>query len=347
MKIESISYKIPSLEITNDQILDFIEHFNPGLTRRTREFYQRVIRSVLIRNGCEKRYYRDKRKEESALGLSLAALDEALDEAKIKREQVDMLIYCGVGRGFIEPANSYFLANSAKIKCECMDILDACMSWVKAVEVASMYLKKKAYDVIAIVNAEFNAFERGFPELFKLKNKENLKYSLSGFTIGEAASATIVSNDTKEWRFEYDSFPEYANICNIPIKGYEGYIDKKNPFFINGVDLFTANGHRMMEIAKEKMVSLIRNTINDIESVSKWFPHLASIKTAYEISDACGIERDKLHVDSFREHGNIVSATIPTSMKMAMQNEELREGDQVVLCPGSAGMSFCTVQFEY
>lgn len=347
MRIESISYKIPSLEISNDQVLEFIEHYNPDLPNKSLEYVKRVVKKVLLKNGCKTRYIRDKRKEESAVGLTVSALNQALEEAQTDKNEIDLLIYCGVGRGFLEPANSYFIADYAGLNCACFDILDACMSWVRALEIASVYLKQKKYRKIAVVNAEFNVYERGFPELYRIENLNKLKYSLSGYTIGEAATATILSDDDSTWTFNYDSHPEYAGICNIPLKGYESFMEKRSNFYISETDIFSAHGMRMMEVGKIHMVPLIKNSVKNIKTVDACFPHLASLKTTREIADEAGIERSRLFTSGFIKYGNIVSATIPVSIKMAIEEKKLNRGDRVILCPGSAGMSFAVIEFKF
>jgi 3-oxoacyl-[acyl-carrier-protein] synthase III len=49
----------------------------------------------------------------------------------------------------------------------------------------------------------------------------------------------------------------------------------------------------------------------------------------------------------FPTYGNIVSASIPMGMHMAMAEGRLRRGNKVVFCPASAGMVYSAVQFVF
>jgi 3-oxoacyl-[acyl-carrier-protein] synthase III len=347
MRIESIAYKTPSMEITNDQVLDFIKHFNPDLPEYSLTNIQRTVSSMLVKIGCDTRYIRDKTKQETAFKLTKSALCAAIDEAGISEDTIDLLIYCGVGRGFLEPANAYFFANAVGLRCACFDILDACMSWTRALEIASLYFRQNSARNIVIINSEFNVYEHGFPELYKIKNLNQLKYAFPGYTIGEAATATVLSNFNSDWRFKYETYPKHAHLCTIPMKGFDSYTEKPLKRGFNEIGIFFAYGNKMIDVAKEKMIPLIRKNIKNISTVDNWFPHLASVRAANYIADSIGIERQKLFTNSFTLFGNTVSATIPISMKMALDENKLKRGNRIVLCPGSAGMSFAVVEFIY
>ena len=346
MKIEAVCYQIPSLEISNDQILEFVEFNNPDLPRETLQYFKKIISKALIKNGSSTRYFRDKSKEESALDLTLKAFREALEESQTEKGHIDLLIYCGVGRGFLEPANAYFVADAMEIKCECFDVIDACMSWVRALDLANMYLKDKKYRKIAIINAEFNAYEHGFPELLHVHTISELKYKIPGYTIGEGTTVTIVSSSDQEWRFTYKTYPEYANLCNIPLKGYKNYSSQNGKLNINEIGLFYANGPKMLEVAKNVIIPMIKETVEDRDSVKAWFPHLASLQILQEISDSLEID-ERFFSESFKKYGNIVSANIPTAMRIAIDNKKIERGDRIILLVGSAGMSFSIVEFDY
>jgi acyl-CoA:acyl-CoA alkyltransferase len=75
--------------------------------------------------------------------------------------------------------------------CSCFDIADACMSWIRALEISYHFLRSGRYRRIMIVNGEFN-HHHGFPDNFRIRNLRQLEYTFPTYTIGEAASATIV-----------------------------------------------------------------------------------------------------------------------------------------------------------
>ena len=41
------------------------------------------------------------------------------------------------------------------------------------------------------------------------------------YTIGEATTATVLVPSDDEWTFEFRAKPELADLCTIPIEGFE------------------------------------------------------------------------------------------------------------------------------
>ncbi len=54
-----------------------------------------------------------------------------------------------------------------------------------------------------------------------------------------------------------------------------------------------------------------------------------------------------MYAKVFPNYGNIVSASIPMGMDMALKEGRLKRGHNVVLCPASAGMVYSAVRFTY
>ena len=154
--------KVPSLRVTNDDILDYLVTYSNGVSKQTLRGYQRLVSGMLSKTGSAVRYYRDKDRNEKASDFVLEAMRDALAKAEMSAEDIDVLIYCGVGKGFLEPANAYFYAAAMKMNCSCFDVADACMSWTRALEISHELLNSGRYKRIMIINGEFN-LEHGLP----------------------------------------------------------------------------------------------------------------------------------------------------------------------------------------
>src|SRR6185503_7850353 len=108
--------------------------------------YLRAVEKLYSRLGASARHVRDVEAGEKALDTILAAMEDALSRAGMAPDDIDLLIYCGVGRGFLEPANSYFFARARGMKTtNCFDVTDACMSWVRAMQIAHLLLREGAF----------------------------------------------------------------------------------------------------------------------------------------------------------------------------------------------------------
>jgi acyl-CoA:acyl-CoA alkyltransferase len=52
-------------------------------------------------------------------------MEAAFRKASVTSGDIDLLIYCGVDKGFVEPANAYFFADALGMRAQCYDLVDA------------------------------------------------------------------------------------------------------------------------------------------------------------------------------------------------------------------------------
>ena len=334
--------------MTNDDVFRIIEEASPNVSKVTIKIYNRIIRSLLKEAGSRVRYLRDQEKGEKAVDFIVSAMKESLDKANLTKDDIDLLIYCGVGKGFLEPANAYFYANYMGMRTNCYDICDACMSWIRALETAYTMTKMGRYKNVMIVNGEFNAYEHGLPENFKINKIRQAEYSFPTYTIGEAASATIVSASEDEWSFNFKSFPDYSNLCSIPLEGYKDYVHYDKRHNLNGIYKFVSFGATMFRLAEKHLPKLLHDSLGaDVDKIDIYIPHAASDIAYLQASKNNGIPDGKMFGEVFPSYGNLVSASVPVGLSMAKEQGKLKRGDDVVLCPASAGMVFACVRFKY
>jgi len=347
MKILSIGTAFPSWQRSNQDLLDEVRQINGQVAPQLLEQYLRILSVLLKRAGANTRYWRDTQAGETSYQLLQQAMQRAFAQSSVTPADIDMVIYCGVGRGFLEPANAYFCAKMMGINCVCFDISDACMSYVRALEIAQNYLMTGQYHNILIVNCECTVHEYGYPDLFRVQSVEQLQYTFPAFTIGEAATATIVNAEGEPWQFHFDSEPSLANLCTIPLLGYKDFVAPDDDVGQCGVNRFVSMSSDLFRVAVERIVSLAERTIDDVHEPDIWFPHTASSEPCVQIAKILGIPFDDVYIDSFYRYGNLASASIPAAIQSALTDNKLQRGMKVVLAPGSAGMSFAIVKFVF
>jgi 3-oxoacyl-[acyl-carrier-protein] synthase III len=346
MRIESIAVRIPSRRVTNDDILDFLVVHSNGVSKKVLSQYQRLVKVLLTRTGSDVRFIRDKGRKERAADLVVASMRQALEKSGRTKDDIDLLIYCGVGKGFLEPANAYFYANALGMECSCFDVADACMSWTRSLEISYEYLRSGRYGTVMIVNGEFNS-DHGLPANFEVKDLAQLEYTFPTYTIGEAATATVVTASDAEWSFNFRTRPDLCDLCNIPLEGFEDFVLPSARLGKNGIQNFVAYGREMFANAVDHLADLLLEVVGDLDAPDIYFPHAASSTVYLLHGKRIGIKPEKMYSEVFPRYGNVVSASIPVGMHMALEENKLRRGDLVVLCPASAGMVYGVVKFRY
>src|SRR5262249_6509789 len=220
MILSSIAAAFPSRRITNAYLLRQFAAVNDGLSPELRAASSDRIEKYLTQAGAEGRFYRNRESHERAYPILRGAIGAALSQALIAPSQLDLLIYCGVGRGFLEPATSYFVASDLGISCQCFDILDACMSWVRALYLVYNLFANNQCSTALVVNAEFNIYECGYPKIMKIESSDSLRSTLPAYTIGEAATATVLTKSSAEWNFRFRSNTSALRLCTVPLASH-------------------------------------------------------------------------------------------------------------------------------
>ncbi|MEV3871798.1 3-oxoacyl-[acyl-carrier-protein] synthase III C-terminal domain-containing protein [Streptomyces sp. NPDC049906] len=347
MRIAAVSTALPSRRVTNDDVVDLVrEHSEPHFEGDLDEALRRV-NFWLSYSGSEERRWATE--EERPLDLLVRAAERALDDSGLARESIDVVIYTGIGRGFLEPGGAYHAAAALGIKrAQCFDVLDACMSWTRALQIVEGLFASGACRTAMLVNAEFNMRPGGavYPGVFTLGDIDAITWSFPAYTLGEAASATILTAEGSEpWSFAFSSRPDLAELCNIPMPGYADFSLPSEKVARNGVNRFTSFGFELHEAARVEAMEVLKQLDAPKEEATAVFTHASSKRFWQEMADGAGLGEQIFHV--FHHTGNIVSASVPTGIATAVAEGRLNRGDRAIGWVGSAGMSFSAFSFVY
>lgn len=347
MKLESVKVALPSQKLTNDDIVSLIEKHSQDIFEGDLHKALEQIRFSLKYSGASDRYWLAE--GETPIQLLTNAINDALEQAECCKDDIDLLIYTGIGRGFLEPSAAYFVAQTLGMnRVQCFDILDACMSWTRAVSLSYSLLKTGVYKRIMIVNAEFNlSIKEGvYPQLFQLKSLEQITWSFPGYTLGEAATATILSADPeREWQFQFQSRPDLAFLCNVPLDGYEGFCSPNDYIGRNGIGCFTSFGNELHSKGALELLAIFKSLEIPLKEVRAVFPHASSKRDWEKVGQLSGIQHLLWFI--YPHYGNLVSASVPTGIALAATAGDIERGDRLVGWVGSAGMSFGCYSFIY
>jgi acyl-CoA:acyl-CoA alkyltransferase len=347
MHIESVTAAFPTRVLDNDQMIALVRQHSAGTFQGDLEATLSRIHTLLGASGGKTRRWLND--GEKPIDFIESAVLETLRKANLEKSDVDLLIYVGVGKGFLEPGQSYLVAHALGMgHVECFDILDACMSWTRAMHIADGFLQMKRYRHILIVNGEFNTLDGGvvYPGNFCLQNAEQLKYTLPTYTIGSAATATLVSADeTNRWAWRFASRADLADLCTIPGFGLGLYSKGDEKIGRNGPFRFTSYGKELHAHARQHAVPLMREIIAECGEPKRIFPHASSFKEWDLFATDVGVQ-DRMHY-VYPEYGNLVSASVPAGLAQAIDQGLVQRGDRLAGWVGSAGMSFAAYSFTY
>lgn len=335
---------MPSRRVGNDELIEAVRKASaPHLPPRQIEKVVARMRSLFRLAGSK--YRRHRHDDERASDFAVRAAKEALEKAELLPKEIDLLIYVGVGRGWVEPGMSNYFTDALKLhNATCFDLLDACLSWMRALHVAHHFLKNGVYKNIMVLNAEFNITE--FTDN-AIRSLDELEYRFAQFTIGESATATILSksDEADEPYFQFKTDASLHGLCKIPLPQIAQYSGTEMcpslaplVFFAYSAELFKAARKMIVECYKGSRE--LRSRAFDIA-----FAHSASKSLIERLDKDLGFNGRTVNV--FEEFGNTVSASIPTAMCWAIEHGRLKRGMKMMHVMGSAGFSVGFAHLAY
>jgi 3-oxoacyl-[acyl-carrier-protein] synthase III len=342
MKVVAIEHAVPARTVGNEELIQRIleRHAARGDERNG---FEPAVRAFFERTGARERRHRAP--GERALDFGVAAARQALDAAGWAPSDVDLLIYVGVGRGCIEPATAnVFHSVLGLTRATAFDILDACASWLRAIDVARHMLHAGTVRRVMILNCEFN-----FEEYIRwdLSGPEDLARLGAGFTVGEAATATLLEGrDDDQFHLSFRTQGEFHDLCRIPLPHQRQYLPASESTEEPALAFF-AHANRLNTSAIDMLERQYREEpVFAQPPVDVILGHATSVPSRDSVARRLGVNVMR-YVDTFERYGNTVSASLPLGLSLATHAGRLERGGHVLMIMASAGITTGLCRFRY
>lgn len=344
MKILSVRHAVPSTVLTNEDIVGrIVAASGPSLSADGLAALLARVRQFLDRVGTQTRHATDGR--EAAVDILRQAVDRALAAAGIAPADLDFIIYAGVNRGWLEPSSAALVQREiAAGNAVCFDIMEACASWLRAIQVAQAFFVSGTYRLGMIVNCECALEHLATYDLATAKDPDG---ALAGLTIGEAATATLVArSDDGDLYVTMRSFGEYCDLCMIPLANAGSYLKDYDPA-VHPPGRFYSQSRALFQTTIEQLVDAYRNDeILKQRRHDIYFSHAASSRAGEKVRQSLNIPPERWYCTHSR-FGNTVAASIPLGMSAALDDGHLRRGMRCLVGIGSAGISIGLASFTF
>lgn len=346
MIIENVAASFPTRKVSNEEVVDLIrfhsKHFNGDLSKALE-----TVKTFLDHSGLITRQWQAT--GERPIEHLDHVVSSALKGSGLQCADIDLFIYVGVGRGFREPGNSYMVAKSLGIlRAECFDVIDAGMSWTRALSLVDGLFKTDHHRNALVVNAEFNVTAGGSPSAahFPLQSAAQLDLALPSYTIGEAATATLLLPDKPgNFHIAFRSRPDLADVCTVSSEALKDFLGSANSSEVLGEDRLAARGSELHRYLTQELTYLLKDAKLSKKDVDIVFTHTSSATEWHAAMARHGLAEKIYHL--YPRSGNIVSASIPAALARAKEDGRLMAGDRVLFLMGSAGMSAATGRFDF
>jgi len=289
--------------------------------------------TVERRTGVVSRYVETRK---SAAELGAEAARRALDAAGLGVEDIDCLVGASGTPDQAMPCNAALMRSALghhHHAIPAFDVNASCLSFLVALDTLSYLIEAGRHRRVLIVSSDIASCGTDWSHVEE-----------SGI-FGDGAAAAVLGHAEDSGSAvvasAFTTFSEGAHLCEIKGGGSRYHPSRLTEAFapltmfrMDGAAVFRLVGGRLAAFTHD----LVRAAGISLGDISVVVPHQASAHALHYARRRLGLRADQL-VDIYADHGNQVSASLPSALHEAITAGRLRRGDRVLLLGSGAGVS--------
>jgi 3-oxoacyl-[acyl-carrier-protein] synthase III len=298
---------------------------------------------IFERTGISERRICSTEGGEFPTDMALKASTDALNEAGLEPNDIDMILFATVTPDMKLPNSASILQTKLGItnKCAAVDLAAACSGVVYSLNMANALIQTGACKHILIVGSEM------------LSREVNWKDRNICILFGDGCGAMVVSQNTTDEDSEFYATCMHADgtgkdFFNQPIGGAITPITREH--LDNDEHYMKMKGGEMFKVATRTLAGNAKEVIGQtqytLEDVDWLVPHQANIRIIETTGKLLGIAPEKV-VINIQKYGNTSAATIPIAFHEAIKEGKIKRGDLVLFDAFGAGLTSGATLFRY
>ncbi len=283
---------------------------------------------ITTRTGIKQR--RIAAKNEAASDLAIQAAKEALKDAGLKPQDLDLIIVATITPDMPFPATACFVQSGLGAKSAvCFDVSAACSGFVYAIAVAQQFIARGVYKNALVVGAEVLSSitdwqDRNTCVLFG--------DGAAAVVLGEVHSGGILSVHLGGDGAKTNLLMQPAGGSRSPTS--HATVDRRLHYLkMEGNEIFKLAVKIMTESA-QRALKKAGLECRDIDLV---IPHQANVRIIMAMARRLGLPAGKIYLN-IEKYGNMSSASTATALCEAVKEARIKKGDIVLLVTFGAGL---------
>lgn len=332
-KIGHISYYLPKLKVTNEQLEALFPSWN--------------VKSLVKKTGVIQRFIAEE--DETALDLSVAACKKFFSETEMHPSEIDAILYCTQSPDYIMPPNSLLLHRHFDFRnnIPAFDINLACSGYIYALSIArSMVITGMVKNVLLVTADTYSKYINP-----KDRSTRTLFGDGASVTLVEPCSDSIgilsqsLGSDGKFFKKMY--IP--AGGLRRPKCGSTAFEDIDAVGNVKNEEQIHMDGLGIWNFVRTKVPTHIEQFLESsnvkIDSIDRFIFHQASKLTLDSLVKILKINPEKFFTN-IENIGNTVSSSIPIAIADARKKGWLEEGNLVLLTGFGVGLSYGSILYK-
>jgi 3-oxoacyl-[acyl-carrier-protein] synthase-3 len=313
----------PSRVVTNFDLEKLVDTTDEWITSRT--------------GIKERRFASD---GETTSTMSLRAARYALDRAKLRPQDVQLVIVGTCSPDYIFPATACMVQSElGATRAGAFDVEAACTSFVTALGVARGMISSGTVENAVVIGAE------------TLSRFLNFKDRTTCVLFGDGAGAVVVEASNASVGIEsvvLHSEGSKGEMLMLPAGGAK--IPASQATLEQGKHFITMQGGEVFKLAVKSMADAGEEAIRDagvtLDDIALMIPHQANIRIIEGVAKKLHFPMEKVFVN-IQRYGNTSAASIPIAIAEAEHQGRLRRGDKVLLVAFGGGFTWGASVLEW
>lgn len=281
--------------------------------------------------------------EENVVAMGAAAARDALQNAGMSGEQLDLIVCVGSVPAQAIPCTAALLQRElglADSGTAAFDLNATCLGFLAALDLVAQGIATQRYRAVLIVAAERASIG--------LRQSDPLTAGLFGDGAGAVLVGSSRARGSAVLGSLFQTFSLGADYCQIRAGG--SLINPHTePDFLASC-FFEMRGRRLYKLVAEKMPGFLQQLFAragiGMQDINVWVPHQASGHALKHIQDALNLPAERF-VSTLEDHGNQVAASLPIALHRGIRSGQIAAGNTVALVGTGAGLSFGGTVLRY
>lgn len=324
-KIAGVGSFLPEKVLSNFDLEKMIETSNEWIVQRTG-----IERRHVIADG------------EGTSDMIVRAARRAMEDAKLKIEDIDMILVGTLSGDFRMPATACLVQHKLGARnVMSVDINAACSGFIYGLHIADQFIKTGVYKNILVVGAE------NLTRLMNYKDRETC------ILFGDGAGAFIVQRAEPTDTNVILTTHAHAEGAHAELLWIEGGGTKK-PFsettMTDGSNWMKMKGKDIFKNAVRTMSAACHEALESAgvkaEHVDWIVPHQANLRITEAVASHFGVSMDKI-ISTVHETGNTSAASVPLAFDAGYRDGRIKRGQTILLTAFGAGLTSGSVLLKF
>jgi len=264
-------------------------------------------------------------KEETVTYMATKAAKQALQEANLSPEDIDLIILATLTPQKRFPSTACLVQAQLKAnRVYAFDVSAACSGFIYALDIADSFIKAKKVKNILVIGAE------------KLSEAVDWEDRSTCVLFGDGAGAVVITKSEDDSDILATKMYAEGSLEELLHADSCGYIRMK------GRELFKVAVRSMEEVCREV---LNKAGVNP-EDVALVIPHQANVRIINALAEKLNIPKEKVFVN-IQKYGNTSAASIPIALHEAIKEGRIKRGDLILMTAMGGGLTWGAILLRY